>query len=112
MRFSEYDIMCVKKTKALIDSDLTRHLRIDLLASISGIGKTKLKKGFKQLYGTGIFTYLRHQRMIKAAELLINTDKSIKEIAQTVGFKYTTNFISAFLDFHGHTPFKYRNFPH
>jgi AraC-like DNA-binding protein len=48
--------------------------------------------------------------MIKAAELLVETNKTIKEIARATGYKYRSNFISAFTGYHGLPPSKYRVF--
>ena len=108
MQFSEYDIVCIKKAKAIIDADTSRHYTIEFIAGKTSIGKTKLKKGFKQYYNLGLFTYLRKQRMIKAAELIVETNKTIKEIARRTGFKHSSNFITAFASYHGLTPARYR----
>lgn len=109
MPFSAYDMECTTKAKALIDKDISRHLSIDDIAAAVGIGSTKLKKGFKQQYGLGLFTYLRKQRMELAADLLLTTNKTIKQIAKTTGFHYTSNFSSAFLNFHKRSPAQFRN---
>lgn len=92
----------------MIDADISRHYSIEFIAEKIGIGKTKLKKGFREYFETGIFGYLRTQRMIKAVELLIHSDKPIKTIAKVSGFKYYSNFSSAFKRFHGLPPGKYR----
>ncbi len=75
-----------------------------------GVGKTKLKIGFKKYFKMGLFAYLREQRMIKAAELLVHSNKTIKEIAKATGFKYYSNFVSAFTTYHGLPPSRYRDF--
>lgn len=110
MSFTSYDIECIKKAKALIDADISKHFTIEFLSEKAGIGNTKLKRGFKQLFGMGLFTYLRKQRMIRAAELVVETNKTIKEIAKTIGFRYPNNFISAFKSYHGMLPTQYRNY--
>jgi AraC-like DNA-binding protein len=107
--FTDYDIECFQKAKSMIDADTSRHYSIEFIAEKVGIGKTKLKIGFKEYFKTGLFTYLREQRMIKAAELLVESNKTIKEIAKATGYKYRTNFISAFTNYHGLPPSKYRN---
>jgi AraC-like DNA-binding protein len=109
MPFSAYDMECITKAKALIDKDISRHLSIDDIAASAGIGSTKLKKGFKEQYGFGLFTYLRQQRMEMAAILLSTTNKPLKLIAKTTGFHYTSNFNSAFKHFHQCSPAQYRN---
>ena len=108
MGFTEYDKECIQKAKELIDADIGRHYNIEFLAVKSGIGASKLKIGFKQFYHLGLYTYLRRQRMIKAAELLAQTDKTIGAISRIMGYKHTSNFIKAFASYHGLTPFRYR----
>lgn len=110
MGFTEYDKECIQKAKEFIDSDIGRHMSIEFIATRAGIGATKLKIGFKQYYYLGLYTYLRRQRMIKAAELIVGTNKTIKDIAKQMGFKYPSNFIKSFSKYHGLTPFRYRTY--
>jgi AraC-like DNA-binding protein len=108
MPFSAYDIECIEKAKKMIDTDIRRHLSICSVAESVGMGATKLKTGFKQMYGLGLFAYLQQQRMDKAATLLTDTDKTIKEISKIAGFRYRSNFITAFTAYHGMPPGRYR----
>lgn len=109
MTLSVYDMECVQKAKSLIDRDISRHFSIQAIAASAGLGATKLKKGFKQEYGLGLFAYLRKQRMEMAATLLITSNKTIKQIAKTTGFHYTSNFTTSFIKFHMQSPAQYRN---
>ncbi len=108
MLFSDYDIACIENAKKLIDDNISRHFSITAIALQVGLGKTKLKDGFKQYYGTGMFTYLRHTRMKKAMELVTGTKKTIKEIAAITGFHQPNNFIASFEKYYGITPGKAR----
>jgi len=108
MPFSAYDIECIEKAKKMIDTDISRHFSIFSVAESVGIGATKLKTGFRQMYGRGLFTYLREQRMHRAVTLLTDTNKTIKEISKITGFRYRSNFITSFSSFYGMPPGKYR----
>ena len=108
MQFYEYDIECIEKAKKLIDADISSHTTIATLAIKSGIGETKLKVGFKKYYGASPFAYLRKKRMEKAAELLLESQKSMKQIAKVTGFRHTNNFITAFNTYYHVTPHRYR----
>ena len=110
MQFTDYDIECIKNAKVIIDAHLERHYRIEFLAAKVNVGTTKLKAGFHKYYGLGLFTYLRKQRMIKAAELIVETDKTIKQVASLTGYRYSSNFTKAFVTYHGLTPAKYREY--
>lgn len=111
MSLNEYDIECIIKVKAFIDADIRLHTSIEALAIEAGIGQTKLKAGFKQLYGIAIFAYLRGKRMEQAGTLILTTQMPLKEIARLSGFKYYSNFIIAFYRCYGHTPSAYRKIP-
>lgn len=108
MQLNNYDIECIQKAKSIIIADLSIHNEIEFIARKVNLGTSKLKRGFKQHYGMGLYAFLKNQRMIKAAELLSETNKSIKQIARSCGFKYVSNFTIAFGSYHGTTPGKYR----
>ena len=109
MPYSDYDIECIEKARELIDANLATHFNLEFIAIKVALGKTKLTRGFRKYYGMGLYSYLRKQRMTKAAELLAGTRKTIKQIASVTGFKYPSNFTKAFTVFHGVTPGKYRH---
>lgn len=106
MQLAAYDIACITQAKDIIDKDCSIHYSIDNIAQKVGLGSTKLKVGFKFKYGMGLYKYLRQQRMQKALIMLKDSDKTIKQIAKATGFKYTTNFITAFKKRFGNSPGK------
>ena len=108
MEITDYDIECIEKAKALIDADTSVHYSIEHIATVAGIGSTKLKKGFREKYKSSLFSYLRKQRMIKAANLLTTSNKSIKQIAKVTGFQHLTNFTRAFTNYYKISPGNYR----
>lgn len=88
----------------LILADITKHLTIKELSQKINLNELKLKTGFKEIFGMGPFEFLIQARMEKARELLLDTDKPMKEIAALTGFEFLTNFIAAFKKYFGHTP--------
>ncbi|MGC4102349.1 helix-turn-helix domain-containing protein [Ferruginibacter sp.] len=108
MEITDYDIECIEKAKALIDTDTSVHYSIEHIARTVGIGSTKLKKGFRGKYKSSVYAYLRKQRMIKAARLLRETQKTIKQVAKETGFHYIGNFTRAFTDYYKTAPGAYR----
>lgn len=108
VQLNDYDIECIQKAMTIIADDLASHQNIAQIARKVNLGTSKLKKGFKLHYGMGLYSFLKKQRMIKAAELLAGTNKTIKQIARSAGFKHASNFTKAFGSYHGITPGKYR----
>jgi AraC-like DNA-binding protein len=92
------------KARDIIKADITKHFSIKEISQKVQLNEFKLKSGFKQVLGTGIFEYLIKIRMENAYQLLTETNKPIKEIASLSGFDYLTNFITAFSKHFGYTP--------
>jgi len=101
---SSADIDKVHVARAIILNDLTNHHNISQLARKVELNEFKLKTGFKQLFGAGPFTLLRNARMQKAYDLILNTDKPIKDIQSIAGYSSLTSFVGAFKKFFGKTP--------
>jgi len=93
----------------IILSDITRHITIKDISGQVRLNEKKLKRSFKQVYGMGVYECLLQARMERARELLLTTDKPIKEIASLCGFDYLTNFATAFRRYFGDTPGDLRN---
>jgi len=93
---TEYDIECINKAKDFIDANFKRHHPISEIAAYAGISQTRLKKGFKEIFRKGLYEYLHEGALLKATSLLENTDKTVKEISRTIGYKYPNNFCIAF----------------
>ncbi|HEY8660113.1 MAG TPA: AraC family transcriptional regulator [Hanamia sp.] len=108
MHLTDYDIECIKKAKDFIDANFKRHHPIAEIAAYAGISQTRLKKEFKEIFNKGLYEYLHEGAMLKAVSLLENTDKTIKEISRTLGYKYPNNFCIAFKKRFGKTPGKWR----
>lgn len=56
------------------------------LARDTGLNVTKLTAGFRQLFGTSVFSYLQEHRLQEAYELIRSGDKSVSEAAFHVGY--------------------------
>ncbi|HEX2683769.1 MAG TPA: AraC family transcriptional regulator [Ferruginibacter sp.] len=108
MLLTAYDIECLQAARKLIDENTRQHHSIAEIAHSVGMGATRLKAGFKQHYGFGLYAYLREQRMLLAVALLQDRHKTIKAIAKETGFVYVTNFSAAFKRRYGMTAGKYR----
>lgn len=101
----------VEKVKAimrLMTSNPEIHYTIEELSEQFDISVSALKKCFKGVYGTAIFTYMRNFRMDMAAALLVSTNDSITEIAGKVGYANSSKFAEAFKRVKGKTPLAYR----
>jgi YesN/AraC family two-component response regulator len=82
--------------------------------SVTGISElfetsiSSLSRLFKKNMGIGLLDYIHKLRLEDAKELLINTDMSIKDIAEKVGYYNDVAIIRAFKRYEGVTPGKFR----
>ncbi|MEM7062517.1 MAG: AraC family transcriptional regulator [Cyanobacteria bacterium P01_B01_bin.77] len=74
------------------------------LAKQSDINSFKLKQGFRQIFNTTVFGYLRTQRMEEAKRLLELGDLNVTQVAQAVGYAHPGKFAAAFKKKFGITP--------
>jgi len=104
-RFTPYEMDGLVEAREILLSDLSKPpLTIRQLAQKVGINEFKLKVGFAQFFKTGVFECFQRARMYKAKQLLLQTNRPIKDICSMAGYPRMTNFITAFRKFFGKTP--------
>ena len=81
---------------------------VDELARICGISPRHLMRGFKQLTGTTLHSYVEEVRLGRAKVMLIETDLPLKTISWKLGFAHASSFSSAFQRALGVTPTEFR----
>ncbi|NEQ48299.1 MAG: helix-turn-helix transcriptional regulator [Leptolyngbya sp. SIOISBB] len=79
------------------------------LARLAGLNDCKLKKGFRQVFGTTVFGYLQTHRMERAKQLLAEPSLKIAGVAQAMGYANQSYFCRMFKQQFGITPQCYRN---
>lgn len=77
------------------------------LARLSGRSLSAFKRDFQEQFSEPPATWIREQRLQRAAFLLKNSDKNVNEISEEVGFESVSHFIKAFKNRFQHTPAKY-----
>lgn len=81
---------------------------IDALAHRVNLNTQKLKLGFSYFFHTSIYQYICVLRMSIASNLLCETDLSINDIANQVGYKSCSKFSNMFRRHYNDTPSNYR----
>lgn len=80
------------------------NLSIDDLASDMNISRVQLYRKVKSITGSSPVELLRTARLNRAYQLLITTDKSVSEVAYTVGFTAPSYFTKCFKEEYGFVP--------
>lgn len=87
---------------------IERRVTIEELSRQYLINPTTLKAAFKAVYGTSLAAHIKEHRIKQAAAMLLETDMSIAEIAQAVGYDSQSRFTAAFKAFFHVLPREYR----
>jgi AraC-like DNA-binding protein len=90
------DIDAVYEADKIIASNLQQHFTIEELCRMTRTNEFKLKKGFRNIFGMGVFQRLLFRRMEQAKVLLEKTNKPIGDIALLTGYDTAAGFIHAF----------------
>jgi AraC-like DNA-binding protein/PAS domain-containing protein len=98
-----------RKTLNAIYSHILQNLgqplpHLEQIAHTYGINEYKLKYGFKELYGTSVFRFLKQERLKKARLLIENTNTPINVIANICGYQNKAHFSKEFRNFFDLTP--------
>lgn len=97
-----------QRIKEMLDERYTKDITLDVLADFAHISKYHLEHMFKAYYGISPMQYLCRRRVEEARYLLANTDNSLSQIYQQVGFSSPSYFCQAFKRLTGVTPSEYR----
>jgi AraC-like DNA-binding protein len=77
-------------------ADPNTSLSLGELARLVELNEFKVKQGFRELFGTSVFGFLRELRLERAYGLLRENRLSIAEVSDRAGYKNPTHFTAAF----------------
>ena len=106
--YRKQQVDIVKAVNEHISTQFMKRITIDSLSDQFDIPTSTLKRCFKGVYGTTIHHYLKECRINAAKRLLQESDQSVLEIANAVGYENGSKFTSAFKESTGVTPSAYR----
>ena len=90
--------------KEIIEENRCDPLTLSQLSLALGTNECSLKKNFKSTFGTTVFGYLKQLKMEEAKQLLLDTQMTIGEVSETMGYKNQQHFTAAFKKYHGCLP--------
>ena len=107
--FSNADEQFMIKLNEMIDQNLSQpDLDVKFLTVQMAMSRTSLYNKIKELTGMGANDYINRRRIDKAIILLTQSDMSITEISEQVGFTYQRYFSTLFKEMKGMTPSQFR----
>lgn len=106
------DVERIHHAQTLIAKDFVEPPRLQEIAHAVGLSHPKLNYGFREIYGSTIFGYLRELRLNKAKALLDDGTMNVTEVAYEVGYSSLSYFAKAFKDHFGTAPGNYLRSAH
>lgn len=101
-------IHTIRQIHEQLMQNLDQRITIEALSRQYLMNPTTLKEVFKTVYGTSIAAHMKEHRMEEAARLLRDTNESVAQIANAVGYESQSKFTAAFKDAFGVMPTLYR----
>jgi AraC-like DNA-binding protein len=99
------DEICISRSaKHILLRSFTNPPTIEVLSHLCATNESKLKKVFKKVYNTTIYTYIQQLRLEKANLLLKERYLNIGEITKRVGYKHQGHFSKLFFEYYGVYP--------
>ncbi|MBI2273557.1 MAG: helix-turn-helix transcriptional regulator [Bacteroidetes bacterium] len=92
----------------IVETHLYRNITVEELATICNMSISTFKREFKKAFNDNPANYIRAKKMVKAKELIKQTNLRINEIAEECGYEDVSHFSNTFFKFFGKYPTFYR----
>lgn len=93
-----------RQLKDKIDRCLNESYSLESIAVAMNMSVSTLQRKFKAAFGITVIDYVRQRRMDFVRSAMLNQGLTVGEAAYLAGYKYPSNFISAFKKHYGITP--------
>lgn len=103
-RLRKEDIARVREASEILEKRMEQPPSLLELSKLVKISDSKLKAGFKELFGTTVFGYLKEKRLEKAKELLELERINVCDAAIMVGYSNPSHFAASFRERFGCNP--------
>ena len=107
-KFERENMTNIKSAINYMEQNYENSVTLNDIAGEIGMSPNYFSRFFKKTTGETFYSFLNRIRVFHAENDLLNTDKSVTEIAFENGFPNTKSFIEMFKKVHNQTPAKYR----
>lgn len=106
--YPKKQIEIIKAIKTDLSKNLSNKYDLEQLVNHYNINIHTFRKAFKEIYGKPIYQWYKEYRLEYSLGLLVNTNMSIIEIANEVGYCNPSKYAAAFYQYTKMTPQQYR----
>lgn len=92
-----------------VHTNFRNEISAEMIAKEAMISERSLYRLFEESMNMSVHQYIQYLRLVHAKELLRNTDRTIRDIANDSGFEYLANFHRFFKSRAGISPSEYRD---
>jgi AraC-like DNA-binding protein len=107
LKYDRYQLG-LEESISFLQKHFNEQISIEQLAQISHLSKYHYIKVFRSYTGQTPYDYLLDFRLLQAKRMLLETGKSVGQVAQDSGFSDSKNFIAYFKKRVGLTPLQFR----
>ena len=107
-RDDDRDVMALSRAVDLVRRRLDETIRVAEVAEAAGLSATQLERRMRKAFGISTSKYLLRARVDRAAELLINTELPLADIAVQCGFYDQADLTHRFARLTNETPAQFR----
>jgi len=105
---SQKDIEKIQAATNFIQSTLNDNMSVKSIARKVELPPSKLQLGFKLLFSQSVSEYIKELKLLKARDLLKNTELTVSEVVYSIGYKNRSYFSRIFSERYGILPTEYR----
>jgi AraC family transcriptional regulator len=100
----------LERAYRFVDANIDKPIRLEGLAKASGLSRMHFAAQFRAATGLRPHDYVLRRRVQCARSMLVASDRSIVEVALSVGFRTQAHFTTVFKRIVGLTPYRWREF--
>ncbi len=109
MAYNKADEVFLERVAEFINKNIDNKLNVDQLADLMNMSRPTFYRKIKTISNLSPLDLIRITRLKKAAELLIEGEYSVQQIASMTGFSSQTHFGRSFMKQFGISPMEYAN---
>ena len=99
----------LRKVFDFIETNYHQPITVEEVAQVFGYSATYLTNLVQKQTGQSLYRWIVSRRMAQARSLLLETDQTVEQIAQEVGYHHAVHFFRQFRQHHGTTPQVWRS---